>query len=121
MMVHLASHHLSPNGYIVFNGTKNALYGLRQGSVLENIAKSTNMQMALNLSLNKYHEDIVWDNTCINTFICETLIQDRNIKMNPSVNHKKEWLDMKNVANMFKYWSIGENRPINGSYFGFVN
>jgi hypothetical protein len=73
-MVHLASKHLSPNGYIVFNGSKNTLYGHKLASPLENIAKGTIMQQALNLSLNKYHEEIVWDNTCVNTFVCETLI-----------------------------------------------
>jgi hypothetical protein len=41
--------------------------------------------------------------------------------MSPSVNHKKEWINMKNVASMLKYWSAGENRPINGTYFGFDN
>jgi hypothetical protein len=43
------------------------------------------------------------------------------MKLNPSVNYRKEWMDMKNVAGMIKYWSTGENRPINGSYFGFIN
>ena len=87
------------------------------GTPLEKIAKGTVMQQALNLSVLKMREDIVYENTNINTFVCDTLIQPRNQDMYPGKDVRKDWNSMENVAKMLKYWATGENRPINGSYW----
>ena len=79
------------------------------------------MQQALNLSVNKFAEGVVWDNAIINTLACDTLIQDQNKKLFPAVNHAAEWTDMKHVAHIFKHWATGENRPINGSVYTLEN
>lgn len=121
LMVHLSDQHLSPTGYVVFPGSKKTLHSVKDtGMPLEFIAKGTVMQMALNLSVFKLREDIVYENANINTFACDTLIQGRNKKYFPGKDIKKEWLDMDHVAHMLKYFGRGENRPVNGSYFGLV-
>ena len=121
LTVNLASKFLSPNGLIIFNGSKSVMHGLKNAAPLEHIAKGTVMQQALNLSVNKFSEGVVWDNSVVNTFVCDNLIQDRNKAMFPAVNHATEWSDMKHVAHMFKYWAAGENRPINGSVYALEN
>lgn len=75
-MVHLSDQHLSPTGWIMFTGNKNAMHGLKEAAPLEHVAKSTVMQQALNLSVNKLREDIVYENVNVNTFICTRLIQE---------------------------------------------
>ena len=74
LMVHLADKHVSPTGWVMFTGNKNALHGLSNAAALEHVAKSTVMQQALNLSVNKLREDIVFENCNVNTFICTTLL-----------------------------------------------
>lgn len=34
------------------------------------------------------------------------------------MKYKKEWNSMEQVAHMFKFWSAGENRPVDGSFVG---
>ena len=77
LMVHLADTFLSPTGLMIFNGTKNAMIGSKKGAPLEHVAKGTVMQMSLNLSVNKLREDIVYENSCITTFACDNLMQER--------------------------------------------
>jgi hypothetical protein len=43
LMVHLAERHLSGTGYVLFTGSKGALYGEKTASPLEQVAKSTVM------------------------------------------------------------------------------
>lgn len=79
------------------------------------------MQQALNLSIFKLREDIVYENARITTFACDQLIQERTKKLYPGRNVNKDFLDMKKVASMIKHWSAGESRPVNGTYFTFEN
>jgi hypothetical protein len=118
-MVHLADNYLSPTGMMIFNGNKNVLNGDRKSAPLEHIAKGTVMQLSLNLSVKKLKEDIVYENSCITTMACEPLIQDRLKALYPGRNYKKEFLDMKHVAHLMKFWAAGHNRPANGTVFSF--
>ena len=43
MTTHLASHFLSPNGYVVFCGDKDSFYTDNMGDFLTNISKKTVM------------------------------------------------------------------------------
>ena len=74
LMIHLADNFLSPTGIMIFNGSKNAMIGSKKAAPLEHIAKSTVMQISLNLSLHKLREDIVYENSCILTYACDTLM-----------------------------------------------
>jgi len=75
LMVHACNEHTSPTALIMFPGSKAALHGNhKQALPLEIIAKSTVMQMALNLSIFKLREDIVYENCRVTTFACDTLI-----------------------------------------------
>ena len=121
LSVNLADNFLSPTGYIAFMGSKSTVVNnLQKSSPLERIGKGTVMQMALNLSVNKLREDVVYDNAIVNTIVCDGLLQDLNIKLNPGKNNKKELLDMDHLAYMLKYWTRGENRPVNGTYVELV-
>ena len=122
LMVHCADRHLASTGYVLFISTKDAMESSpKHGTPLEKIAKGTISQSALNLSLNKMREDLVYENSCINTFVCDRLIQPRNQKLYPGKDVRKDWLNMQKVAHMLKYFGTGENRPINGTYWYLVN
>ena len=121
LAVNLASKILSPNGYFLLVGDKKILHGGKKAAVLEHVGKDVVMGTAVNLSVDKFKEGVVWDNSTINTFACSTLIQERTTTMDPAVNHKAEWLSMERAAHMLKYYASGENRPINGTVFGLVN
>ena len=95
LMVHLADRYLAPTGYMIFISSKNAMdHDPNVGTPLEKIAKGTVMQQALNLSVLKMREDIVYENTNINTFVCDTLIQPRNQEMYPGKDVRKDWNSM---------------------------
>jgi hypothetical protein len=51
LMIHLADNYLAPTGFMIFNGGKNAMIGDKKSAPLEHVAKSTVMQMSLNLSV----------------------------------------------------------------------
>ena len=72
--MHLADNHLSPTGLVMFPGSKKVLIGDRESSPMECVAKGTVMQQALNLSVHKLREDIVYENATIATFACDNLI-----------------------------------------------
>lgn len=102
---------------MVFVGTKNTLHGLKTGAPLEHIGKNVVLQAALNLSVNKLREDIVYENANVNMFICDKFIQDRNKEFYPGRKYVQEWLQMEHAGQMLKYFATGDNRPVNGSYF----
>ena len=68
--------------------------------------------------MNRVFEDIVYGNTSITSFVSDTLIQPRNEINYLSTDVKEKGLDMQKVAHMLKYFGSGENRPVNGTYFG---
>jgi len=118
LAVHLADRYLAATGYVLFIATKNALESSpKAGTPLEKIAKGTVAQQALNLSMYKMREDLVYENSKINTYICDRLMQERNVALFPGKDVKKEWIKMDQVAHMFKYFCSGENRPENGTYW----
>ena len=79
LAVHLADAHLAPTGFFMLAGSRAALFGDRQAAPLEHVAKSTVMQQATNLSMNKVREDLVYENSCMAVFVPDRLFQDRNI------------------------------------------
>ena len=46
------------------------------------------MQQALNLSVNKLKEDIVYENTNINTFVFDKLLTERHKSYYPLTDYK---------------------------------
>lgn len=118
LMVHLSDQHLSPTGFMMFCGSQNVLTGLKESAPLEHIAKGTVMQQSLNLSVNKLREDIVYENTSITNFVFDKLLTERHMSYYPKTDYK-QWLKVELVAKMIKYWCVGDNRPINGTYFSF--
>jgi len=121
LMVHLAERHLSGTGYVLFTGSKGALYGEKTASPLEQVAKSTVMQQGLNLNTNKLREDLVYENSVINMFVADRLMQPRNMKYFKNTNFKQEWVPDEDIAHLLKYFALGEGRPLTGSYFNFYN
>mmetsp|Transcript_18002 Transcript_18002/g.30651 ORF Transcript_18002/g.30651 Transcript_18002/m.30651 type:complete len:137 (-) Transcript_18002:19-429(-) len=121
MAAHLASDFLSPTGYVLFTGSKEALHGNKKQPTLEYVAKATVMQQALNLGVFKIREKVIYENAVVNVFACDRLQQARNQDLMPWVNYKKDWVKMELVAKMMKHWSVGENRPVNGTYFELYN
>ena len=77
------------------------------------------MQQALNLSVFKLREDLVYENANINIFACSRLHQKQNFEYF-SRRDKQNLLNVEKVAHMFKYFGAGENRPVNGTPFGLV-
>ena len=118
LCVHLTEKFLSPTGYFLLVGNSPTLHGLsKETTPLENMAKSVVMQQAMNLSVQKIKEGLVYENAVINVYTCNRLAQEVNFKWLPYLNKKKDFLDMELVANMFKFFSRGENRPLNGTHF----
>ena len=75
LMTHLADKHLSANGIIVFNGSRETLLGgSKKALPMHQVAKGTVMQMGLNLSVYRLREDIVYENSYITMFACDTLL-----------------------------------------------
>lgn len=108
LLVHLADRWLCPTGYVVFNGSKAVKHGdVTNATPLHHVAKGTVMQMGLNLSVLKLREDIVYENTNINIYLCDTLKQTRNKELMRPTDYRKDALDMEHVAHMFKYWASG--------------
>ena len=70
----------------------------KAGTQLEKIAKGTVAQQALNLSMHKMREDIVYENSNVNTFICDRMVQSRNKTFFPGKDVNKEWIKMEHVA-----------------------
>ncbi len=71
LMVHLASQHLSPNGYVVFNGGFPEIYtgATSQLDFLERIARSVSTKQGFDLSIDRYEEKIVYANAGINVML----------------------------------------------------
>lgn len=121
LAVHLSDKHLSPCGFFMLVGSRPALFGDRVAAPLEHVAKSTVMQQAINLSVNKIKEDLVYENSCMAVFVPDRLAQERNAewfkKSKHDLTYKKEWVPDDAVVNFLKYYAHGEQRPANGTYF----
>ena len=70
-MVHLASQHLSPNGYVVFNGGFPEIYTGEgtQLDFLERIARSVATKQGFDLSIDRQEERIVYANAGVNVML----------------------------------------------------
>ena len=123
LVAHLATQHLSPDGYILFNSQLAAYnYDLvakstKKPTVLEFVANSFSAKQAMDLAENRTDEQIVWINASTNVLMSEDLITEKQRK------NKKEMKRFENklrgCANMLKYWCTGDGRPENGAYIGF--
>lgn len=86
------------------------------------------MQAGLNLSIDKFKHDIIYENSVVNTFLLQTMwsknkeFEQELIKLKylyPKIKAESSWLSMDQLAHMLKYFASGENRPLDGSIVGF--
>ena len=119
-MVHLASQHLSPNGYVVFNGGCPEIFTGANAQVdfVERIARSVSTKQGFDLSIDKQEENIVYANAGINI-----MLYPRKPVVLKQAFKKSELKQQANkttsIASLIKLWAAGDNRPENGSILGF--
>jgi hypothetical protein len=142
---YLASHFLSPNGYLAYALNFDAFTSKEQQEQMQKAKKAlvrTNfmdlmmnrivMQSAMNMSasrsyassltssLNKddIEEGVIYFNSCVNMLFMGLADTKYNREKYPQYN-SKEWLPLDKVAELLKMWASGGNRPDNGGYVGF--
>ena len=111
MTGHIASHHLSENGLLVFTGAKAVFEGPTPPMIGYHLAKTATHAIAQNLALRK---DIPESSTVL-TILPDTLDTPANREAMPDANFDM-WADCHQVASILKMWSNEENMPKNGSY-----
>lgn len=112
LAVHLADKHLSPNGFFMVCGSKPVLLGEKLAAPMEHVAKSAVMQAAVNLSVDKIKEDLVYEHTVMTAYVPDRLSQGRNIDLFKKSKHDQTYKDMlidnDDIANLLKLFAHGE-------------
>ena len=123
LMTHLASTHLGPDGYILYNSDL-ASYNPdlvptanRKQSVIDFVKNATIAKQGSDLAEFRTEEEIVWINNVVNVLMSEQLITEKQKKSKKELKRYDNTL--KSQANLLKYWCTGDGRPENGSYVGF--
>jgi len=123
LTAHLATHHLSPDGYVLFKSELSAFDHTRvsrlQGkpAILDFVANSAVAKQAMDLATDRTDQQLVWMNATINLLLSEQIISEKQRK-NPKEVKKLE-NKLRGSANLLKYWATGDGRPENGSFVGF--
>ena len=111
MTGHIASHHLSDGGLLVFTGAKAAYMGPAPGMIGYHLAKTSTHAIAQNMATR---EDLPEDSTVL-TILPDILDTPSNREAMPDANFAS-WAKCDQVASLLKLWAHGENVPDNGSF-----
>jgi hypothetical protein len=133
----MASHFLSPNGYLAFSTTFDSLTPPKDKKLVPtnfmdlmtsrvimqsavNMAASRSYASSLTSSLNKdnIYEGVIYFNTCVNTLLLGPVNTKYTRELYPQANPKL-WIQPEGLATLLKMWARGDSRPENGAYVGF--
>jgi len=111
----VGANHLKEGGLIVLTGAKPALSGT-PGMIGYGMAKAAVHQLTKSLAGN---DSGLPNNTLAVAILPITLDTPMNRKWMPNADHTT-WTPLEFVAQLFHKWSIGNERPINGSLVQLV-
>ena len=129
LMTHLASHYLSPNGYVGWNGSFDVFNGvenlpdfkkkvyLENTGIIEAIGKQTTMKQGLDLSIDRMDENVIYANAKVNVLLFEDLITEKARKS--KVEKMRYNNKLESTAALLKFWAAGNNTPENGAFVRF--
>ena len=111
MTGHIASHHLTDSGLLVFTGAKVAYMGTAAEMIGYHVAKTATHAIAQNMATL---EDIPKDSTVL-TILPDILDTPGNRSAMPDADFST-WANCDQVASLLKMWANHENLPKNGSF-----
>mmetsp|Transcript_27510 Transcript_27510/g.49558 ORF Transcript_27510/g.49558 Transcript_27510/m.49558 type:complete len:229 (-) Transcript_27510:848-1534(-) len=111
LTAHLASHHLSEAGLLLFTGAAAAFRDTTPSMIAYGLSKTATHSLALNMATR---QDLPQDADVI-TILPETIDTPSNRAAMPTADYSK-WSNPASIAALVKMWSEGSNRPANGSF-----
>lgn len=111
LTAHLASHHLSDHGLLLFTGAAAAFKDTTPGMISYGLSKTATHSLAMNMATRAN----LPDTADVVTLLPETIDTPANRASMPDADFTK-WSNPASIAAMIKMWAEGLNRPANGSF-----